>query len=85
MSLAATQPQPPAAELRLNETMQPEIFSGEIPLQKIPLQEIRLREIRLHDRQVWQAERLRLLWDHRQLAASCHHDWTGGLGACSRF
>jgi capsule polysaccharide export protein KpsE/RkpR len=67
MSLAATQPQPPAAELRLNETMQPEIFSGEIPLQKIPLQDIRLREIRLHDRQVWQAARLRLLWDHRSL------------------
>ena len=30
---------------------------------------MRLQETRLHDRQVWQAERLRLLWDHRRLLA----------------
>ena len=35
--------------------------------EEIPQRQMRLRETRLHDRQVWQAARLRLLWDHRRL------------------
>jgi capsule polysaccharide export protein KpsE/RkpR len=45
-------------------------FTGhETPLQEISLQETQLQEISISDRRAWQAERLRLLWDHRQLLA----------------
>ncbi len=54
MISVATQEEPPPDELVLEE---------------IPQRQIRLQETRLHDRQVWQAERLRLLWDHRRLLA----------------
>jgi capsule polysaccharide export protein KpsE/RkpR len=41
----------------------------ESPLQEISLQETQLQEISISDRRAWQAERLRLLWEHRQLLA----------------
>lgn len=41
----------------------------ELVLEEIPQQQIRLQETRLHERQVWQAERLRLLWNRRRLLA----------------
>ena len=59
MISVATQEEPPRDELALEE----------IPQQQIRLQESRSHEIHLRDRHVWQAERLRLLWDHRGLLA----------------
>jgi hypothetical protein len=52
----------------ISAATQEEPSPDELALEEIP-QQIRLQESRLRDRQVLQAERLRLLWDHRRLLA----------------
>jgi len=53
----------------ISAATQEEPSPDDLALEEIPQQQIRLQQIRLHDRQVWQAERLRLLWDHRRQLA----------------